>query len=429
MKVLWLINFAIPIIESRSGNVANVNEGWISGMLSAISKTNEISLSICYPQRNINDVQYNDIDNVKYIGYAQQGDPTKYNIKLKESFKRILNETTPDIIHLMGTEFPHCYSMVEACRENKIEKKLVASIQGLVSVCAGHYLNTLPSNVIYGYTIRDLIKNENQYKAAKKLEARGKYEKLTLEEIPNVIGRTDWDKACTMQLAPKASYYNNNEVLRKSFYSGKWCYEKCEKHSIFFSQATTPIKGLHIMLRALPMMKNRYPDVKLYVAGMNISGFPFYKLSSYGKYLKDLIERQGLSENVCFTGPLAEKQMKHRFLLSNVFVSASLIENSPNSVGEAMILGVPCISSDVGGVKNLLCHEKEGFVYQTDAPYMLAYYVDKVFEMEEKATVLGENARIHASQTHCPENNAKELVEIYRRITNENTKVNTKNRS
>ena len=69
--------------------------------------------------------------------------------------------------------------------------------------------------------------------------------------------------------------------------------------------------------------------------------------------------------------------MKERFLKSNVFVSPSTIENSPNSLGEAMLLGIPCISSDVGGVKNLLKHEEEGYVYQTDAPYMLAYYVKK----------------------------------------------------
>lgn len=226
-------------------------------------------------------------------------------------------------------------------------------------VNAQHYLNTLPVNVVYGRTIRDWIKNENQYKAAQKLKNRGKYERQALALIPNVIGRTDWDMACTMQLAPNAHYYHNNEVLRKSFYDGKWCYKNCEKHSIFFSQATTPIKGLHIMLRALPLIKNRYPDVKLYIAGINISAFPAYKISSYGKYLKDLIREQALSENVVFTGPLVEKEMKKRFLASNVFVSSSVIENSPNSVGEAMILGIPCITSDVGGVKNMIKHEEE----------------------------------------------------------------------
>lgn len=419
MKVMWLINFALPTIAK--GTAVNVNEGWISGMLNALVEFNSIHLAICYPQKRTKEVQYDTNTNVEYIGYPQKENSIKYDPDLKKVFGDIIDNVAPDIIHLMGTEFPHCYSMVEACMDKKIRQNLVVSIQGLVSIYSQHYLNSLPVEVVYGRTIRDWLKNENQSKAAKKLKSRGEYEEKALSLIPNVIGRTDWDRACTMQMAPNAQYYHNNEVLRKSFYDGKWSFDNCEKHSIFISQATTPIKGLHIMLRAMPLIKKKYPDVKLYVAGANISAFPIYKISSYGKYLKKLIQNQGLCENVVFTGPLVEKEMKSRFLASNVFVSSSVIENSPNSVGEAMILGVPCITSDVGGVKNMIKHEEEGFIYQTDAPYMIAYYVDKIFSMKADATLIGAKAREHALQTHDPIINGRELIEIYRKIKNENT--------
>ena len=89
-----------------------------------------------------------------------------------------------------------------------------------------------------------------------------------------------------------------------------------------------------------------------------------------------------LERNVVFTGPLDEEKMCQRYLKSNVFVCPSSIENSPNSLGEAMVLGVPCVASDVGGVSDMLKHKEEGFVYQTDAPYMLAHYVCEIFENE-----------------------------------------------
>ena len=117
-----------------------------------------------------------------------------------------------------------------------------------------------------------------------------------------------------------------------------------------------------------------------------------------------------------FTGSLNEAQMKERFINSNVFVSPSTIENSPNSLGEAMLLGVPAISSDVGGVKNMLQHEKEGYVYQPDAPYMLAYYVKKIFADPEKAKMLGDAAKKHAQHTHSREINLETLLTIYTEI-------------
>ncbi len=427
MKVMWLVNFVIPTVAEKTNSTATVNEGWISGMLNALATKSDVILSICYPQNLQNNVRNDFIQGVEYIGYTQTKDARRYDPQLKNVFAEILKREKPDIVHLMGTEFPHCYSMVEACIQEKIISKTVVSIQGLVSVYSTHYLNALPVNIVYGRTIRDWLKNENQYKAANKLKERGKYEEKAIALIPNVIGRTDWDEACTRQLSPSARYYVNNEVLRNSFYEDEWRYENCEKHSIFFSQATTPIKGLHIMLRALPLIKNKYPDVKLYVAGTNITEFPFYKISSYGKYLRNLVYNQDLYNNVVFTGPLVEKEMKKRFLQSNVFVSASMIENSPNSVGEAMILGLPCITSDVGGVKNLLEHGKEGYIYQADAPYMLAYYIDKVFEMRENAEILGQTARAHAQKTHNRIINAEKLIDIYEDIHNENTKYYAQN--
>ena len=108
--------------------------------------------------------------------------------------------------------------------------------------------------------------------------------------------------------------------------------------------------------------------------------------------------------------------MKQAYLSANVFVLPSTIENSPNSLGEAMLLGVPCAASLVGGVSNLLADGKEGLVYQSTAPYMLAYYVNQVFAMGDQAETLGAAAREHALKTHDPEKNLRDLLDIYRKL-------------
>ena len=252
------------------------------------------------------------------------------------------------------------------------------------------------------------------------MKRRGMTEISTIKAVGHVIGRTDWDEACTKEINPRVQYHFCNESLRDSFYSGNWEYQNCEKHSIFMSQAATPIKGLHFMLRAMPEILKNYPDAHLYIAGNDLtktdSLYGKLKISSFAKYIKRLISEYNLEEKVTFTGSLTEQKMKERFLKCNVFVSPSTIENSPNSLGEAMLLGVPCISSDVGGVKNMLVHNLEGYIYQADAPYMIAYYVKKVFNEADCALIISKNAKSHAGKTHNRDENLKMLLKIYREL-------------
>ena len=50
------------------------------------------------------------------------------------------------------------------------------------------------------------------------------------------------------------------------------------------------------------------------------------------------------------------------FANSHIFHS-SYIENSPNSVGEAQMVGVPVVASRVGGTDSMVEHGKTGFMY------------------------------------------------------------------
>lgn len=81
-----------------------------------------------------------------------------------------------------------------------------------------------------------------------------------------------------------------------------------------------------------------------------------------------------------------------------------------------MLLGVPCVAADVGGVTTMLTHDTEGYVYQSTAPYMLAHYLETVFSMEASAADMGQAARHHGRKTHDPEKNLRDLMNIYHEI-------------
>lgn len=210
-----------------------------------------------------------------------------------------------------------------------------------------------------------------------------------------------------------------------AFIKKTWDIKKIEKHSLFVSQGTYPIKGLHLALQALVILRKEFSDVKLYVGGgkMISKKKGIRKLvskRSYPTYIADLIKQNNLEKNVVFLGSLDEVSMRDRYLKTHVFVSPSTIENSPNSVGEANILGVPCVSTDVGGVTDMMVHKKEGFVYPATAHYMLAHYAKKLFLDDELCKTFSAASQKHARVTHNRQTNGKTMIKIYKGIIAEN---------
>ncbi len=409
MHILWLCNVKLPIIAEIQGTISSPYGGWLD-QLSRDLLQQKHRLTVLYPaQKEERGAQ----NNLIFEGFVNNSE--------QKVFSEILTREKPDVIHIWGTEFAHAYTMTETANSLGQIDKVVISIQGLVSIYADHYILKLPQRVVHGYTVRDALRRKNVYHGMREFRARGETEIAALSNVKHIIGRTNWDKACAKQINPEATYHHCGEILRRSFYQAKWSLEDCERNSIFVSQASYPIKGFHIMLEAMGEIVKYYPQSRVYVAGQDptYSGAPFklrLKRSYYGKYLISLIKKYGLQNNVIFTGPLSEEQMCERYLKSHVFVSPSTIENSPNSLGEAMLLGMPCVSSYVGGVPDMLEDKKEGFLYQADAPYMLAYYVMKIFCDNMLSKEFGQNARIRAQATHSRKNIFDSLLKIYTTI-------------
>lgn len=417
-KILWLINIPLPEASQLMGEKPSPFGGWLINASKDLANKEGVELSIAFPSNKAS--KFNELkgEKIKYYPFTPIKDRDKKIIENYESFTKLLDNLKPDLVHIYGTELAHTLSMVNVCKKENI--KTVISIQGLVSVIEKHMFSNLPFKVIYGFTLRNLIRRDSVYGLKRAFCERGKNEIEALKNTNHIIGRTTWDKACTAQINPNAKYHFCNETLRDEFYKHKWELDRCEKQSIFLSQGQYPIKGLHYVLEAFPIILRRFPDTKLYVSGKNIIKSDTLKdkllMTYYGKYIKKMIMKLGLENNVIFTGPLDEKSMCERYLKSHVFVCPSSVENSPNSLGEAMILGVPCVASDVGGVSDMMRHSEEGFVYQSDAPYMLAHYVCEIFDNKDLALKLSRVAREHALKTHDRQENSRRLLEIYKNI-------------
>ena len=416
MKILWLCNILLPHIAEKVGLKSNPKEGWLVGAYERIQNTGEVDIVYLFPHNGA-EVHYEENNNI-FLSY-----PQRKQEKLEQEqiavFKRILREHNPDVVHIFGTEYPHALAMVYACEALNMLERIVVGIQGMVSVIPEHYFAFLPYKARIAMTFRDLLRAENLYVKKNVFVKRGIFEQEVLRKVQHVIGRTEWDYACTKQINPKISYHFCNETLRPSFYEKRWDLESIEKHSIFQAQGQYSLKGFHYTLKAMREIIKIYPDAKLYTTGKNPlkpSLKEKIRRTYYQKYIAKLIRKYGLEDHVVFLGSLSEKEMCARLLKSHVFVSASSIENSSNALGEAMLLGVPSVCSFVGGTPSMLEHEKEGFLYQENATYMLAYYIMRMFEEGNGVLRFSENARKRAMITHSPDKNTKRTIEIYQTI-------------
>lgn len=416
MKVLWVNNIMIPQIAKVIGSQSVPVGGWMVKLADEIASIDGVELTIACPYHDIVEGKTNQfsfmtfcIENAK----VHLGNMNGQDVRINE----IIRCSEPDIIHIFGTEYLHSYLFSEVAKSLNIRNKVVVSIQGMVSVYAKHFTAYLPHEIVVRKTFRDFYKGNVEY-GKKCFEKKGQFEVAVIKNVKHIIGRTDWDKACSFQINPNAHYHFNNEMLRDTFYtSPKWLFNNCNKHTIFLSQATMPLKGLHIALEAVKHIMQFYPDIQVKIAGKNFYEKKFFALSYYEKYILNYIDRNKMRKLVHFTGFLDEDKMVQEYLQANVFVSSSSIENSPNSVCEAMILGVPVVSSMVGGVSNLLTHEVEGYYYQADAAYMLAYYIMRVFEDSANIDIMSKNEISRAEKRHDINYIVSDLFKIYSLIS------------
>ncbi|MBQ9991305.1 MAG: glycosyltransferase family 4 protein [Lachnospiraceae bacterium] len=429
MKVLWVLNLMPPALGEQLGKECSVKEGWISGLLGKLVEeeaAKEITLGICYPVTAKEEEKREEIrlsnENIICYGFCEDSIRSElYEEKvLMERFQEIFTDFEPELLHVFGTEYGHTLAAVKAFGR---PKRTLIGLQGIISACAKEYLADLPGQVYRKNSFRDWLKQDGMLKQQEKFAIRGEREKAALIYTGNVTGRTDFDRKAVEKLNEHVCYFFMNETLRPEFYSGSWSRKSCIPHRIFFSQADYPLKGFHYLLQSMPVVKRSFPDVTIAVAGNSLVKEETLKdrikLSAYGKYLKQLIREAGMEERVTFLGKLSAEEMKEEYLKCQTFVCASSLENSPNSLGEAMCLGVPVVASGTGGIPSMLEDGKEGLLFPKGNVKALGRTLVRLWKDPSLEDELSRQGAVRAKRTHDGEKNFSRLLEIYQEICKE----------
>lgn len=419
MKILWITNGLFEEYYATKGLTAAFTGGWMRSLALQLKKIDsDIDLAIASRTNIVNKLE--EVISGGFTFYALPGNIYRdsYDASIEKEWKEVYKRFKPDVVHIHGSEYPHGLAYVRALGGDKV----MVSIQGIISRYARYYTAGINHIELFKYaTPYDLFIASTPWKEQKKYFHQGKLEEELLQKVSHVIGRTTWDHDHIWAINPQVAYHFCNETLRSSFYSdNKWSIEKCQKHRIFLSQAAKPIKGIHRLIEALPLVIRIYPDTEVYVAGnnfMNTSSLrDKLRYTTYANYVSSLIRKNNLRDKIHFTGMINADLMAEQFRMAHVFVCPSSIENSPNSLGEAQLVGCPVVASYVGGVPDMVENNITGLLYRFEETEMLAAAICRIFSSDNLAKTLSINGINVAQKRHDGTKNAKRMIEIYNTV-------------
>ena len=416
MKILWIVSFPLPEAAHLAGVEKNAFGGWVGTMLHRLAVREEFDFAVAM-KSPVSELISERIGGIDYYLMPQSRED-RFDVR-QEDCEEVLRRVRPDILHSEGTEGAFTLRFFRTWKG-----KNSVSLQGVLNGYEPYEYGDLPvADMLFSFRYREMliaaVLMSNKFLFFKKRMAK---ERETIRLARNIIGRTTWDRAHAYAINPKAPYHHCHHILRDPFYRIRWSPESCERHTIFIGNAAAPRKGAHFLLHALTQLKEEYPRIKVYIAGEKPKRrhrFDWKRVVGYSAYINWLIARLGLERHVFFTGVLQADELAERMARCHLFVLPSAIENSPTTLSEAMIMGVPSVSAFTGGVQDMAKDGEEALFYRDNDPKMLAYQIKRIFDDDTLAARLSVRARQRAAADHDPEANVERMVRIYRHIVHQ----------
>ena len=395
--------------------------GWLESMIDALLRADSM-LELClmgWDSRPC-DIQ---IGRVRYVSFAESGLTwySKIPLRFQQKAQRLIKEFNPDLIHVQGTEYFYgCFPQEVYCG-----KPVVVSIQGLISGIHPHYMGGISPRELRGTNWnarfflkgRTLLSEQTTWR-----EGRAVQEQKVLRQQSNFIGRTSWDRDVIHFYNPTARYFMVNENLRPPFFTVRRTAQTVKRHSIYCSAAaSTALKGAHWLIRAVSALKSEFPDIELRIAAASGLHSPkglkgLLLDQSYQSYLRRLIKEWDVGKHIVALPSLPAEKVAEELQRAELFVLPSMCENSPNSLGEAMLVGTPSIATFVGGVPSILKDGVEGKLVPSGDPAALAGAIRRWFTHPEEAEASIKPARATALKRHDTKTNAEATLAVYREL-------------
>lgn len=406
MRILW---FSLSAPFHSNGDFHN-GGGWMLSLASHLSLISNVELGIAYEGNEKENKVVGGIQLYPIDCFSKKINKLKryFNPRIEEQLllhvaKKVIEDFQPDIIHIWGTE--SAFGLIA----KEISVPCILHVQGILTP---YYNAQFPPGFnridLYRYFRLQPCKLLRILLLDRTRRYRSEREERILNTCQNYLGRTEWDKAIVSLINPKAKYFYCSEILRDSFWNarGKWRRAEQTTRRIISVLSMPTYKGHDLILKTAHLLKKHYKKDFIWEV--------------YGVWSMEMWEMVlGIScRDVCIRicGTVDAENLKEALLHADIFVHPSYADNSPNSLCEAQLLGLPVIATYVGGVPSLVSDGKTGMLIPANDPFMLAEHIRQVIEDPRIAINFGQEAATVAENRHNPDLILKDLLSAYMTI-------------
>lgn len=166
-----------------------------------------------------------------------------------------------------------------------------------------------------------------------------------------------------------------------------------------------PAKGQHVLISAIAGLVEEGRPIRLRLVGDGPDRAS----------LEADVARRGLADNVIFEGAVNQDRIRELYARAHVFALASFAEGIPVVLMEAMAMEIPCVTTCITGIPELIRNEVDGLLVSPSDEEALAAALARLMDEPELARKLGRDGRARVREKYDLRRNTMRLGEIFSR--------------
>lgn len=383
MKIIQIGPYPLSESMSRGGVEASVY-----GLSQELAKTEEVFV-MDLPRMDITDC-CEEINGHKIYRFKNPGKHVVDSVKRIPDIIKTIQKIGCDVCHIHGTSV---FSWKMYRELERIGMPVVVTVHGLVGVEKQNALRrdfkmkTLYQYLTQSYAERRLIKNapylivDTQYVAEELKKYDGSNHKMTV--IPQGIDDIFYILSCSE---------TSTEILSVGAFSAR--------------------KGHKLLIKAFEELLKRGVEAHLTICGTIAE-------QCYYKELQDYLKNSPFGEQICLKCDLSKEKLYKMYQKAHLFALHSQEESQGIALVEAMAVGLPVVSTKVGGIPDVIEDQETGLLSEYGDVIAFSNSLEALISNKELWTTISDRCRQKSTQ-YAWSHIAEKVEEVYQKVRDKN---------